>query len=174
MKVLGFAGSNSSLSINKQLVEYTCSLLSNSFKIEILDLNNFEMPLFGIDRENENGIPEKAYTMANKIDSADLIVLSLAEHNGTYSTAFKNIYDWISRIPNRSVWNKKKLFLMSTSEGERGGESVLNGALTRFPWDGGEIVSSYSFPSFSENFKKGEGILDATLKAKLLENLKLI
>lgn len=45
MKILAFAGSNSSKSINKKLVIHTLSFFENA-DVTLLDLNDFEMPLF--------------------------------------------------------------------------------------------------------------------------------
>ena len=50
MIIKAFAGSNSSTSINKQLVTYATSFL-DEFEIEILDLNNYNIPTFDIDIE---------------------------------------------------------------------------------------------------------------------------
>jgi chromate reductase len=87
-QIIAFAGSNSSKSINKQLVEYTTTLLERS-KAHVLDLNDFEMPIYSTDREAENGYPEKALDFVNLIRESDGIILSLAEYNGAYSGAFK-------------------------------------------------------------------------------------
>ena len=56
------------------------------------------MPIYSDDRKRLDGIPEKAYEFKNLIKDSDGIVISLAEHNGSYTAAFKNIYDWISVI----------------------------------------------------------------------------
>jgi chromate reductase len=45
MRILAFAASSSRNSINKKLVAYAASLLNNA-EIEILDINDYEMPLF--------------------------------------------------------------------------------------------------------------------------------
>ena len=103
MKVVGFAGSSSKNSINKKLVEYALSLFEH-VETEVLDLNDFEVEIYSVDKERELGIPEKIKTFSSKIDEASLLVISLAEHNGSYSASFKNIYDWLSRIPNRKVF----------------------------------------------------------------------
>jgi hypothetical protein len=58
------------------------------------------------------------------------------------------------------------MLLLSASSGIRGGQSVLNIALDRFPFNGGNITGSMPFPSFNENFKDGE-IVNAMLKANL-------
>ena len=41
-------------SINKQFAEFTISNL-NDFNTELLDLNDFELPLYSIDREKDHG-----------------------------------------------------------------------------------------------------------------------
>lgn len=173
MKLLAFAGSNSSESINKQLVEYTVEFFKE-FEVEILDLNDYEAPLISVDRLAENGIPQKIQDFASKIDEADMILLSLAEHNGAYTTAFKNLFDWLSLMENRTVFQNKPLFLMSTSPGARGGASVMEIAKNRFPFNGGNIIETFSLPSFGETFEKGKGITNETLKEELVNKIKLI
>lgn len=90
LKILAFGGSNSRHSINKKLAAFVARLFTNA-EVQILDLNDFEMPIFSVDRESQ--IPVAALHFAELIDQADLIVMSLAENNGSYSVAFKNIFD---------------------------------------------------------------------------------
>lgn len=87
-KIIAFGASSSTNSINKQLAVYAASQFENT-DVEVLDLNDYEMPIFSLDKESKNGIPELANNFYNKLGTADLIVVSLAEHNGAYSTAFK-------------------------------------------------------------------------------------
>lgn len=167
-KIIAFAGSNSKTSINKQLAIYASSLVED-VEVEILDLNDFELPLYGIDLENEKGIPEDAHRFLNLIKSSDGIVLSLAEHNGAYATVFKNLFDWMSRIDGK-LWSEKPMLLMATSPGARGGATVLEIAKGRFQYMGGNIVSDFSFPSFGNNFSEGKIIneeLNADLKTRV-------
>jgi chromate reductase, NAD(P)H dehydrogenase (quinone) len=173
MKIIGFAGSNSRESINKQLVKYALSLFENQ-TIELLDLNDYEPPLFGVDKLKKEGIPNEIKAFSEKIDSADLLVISLAEHNASYSTAFKNIYDWLSVMPNRTTLNKSSILLMATSPGERGGLSVLEAAKDRFTREGNNILETFSLPSFVENFTAGKGITSPILRAELAEKIERV
>lgn len=152
--VIAFAGSNSKVSINKQLVSYAISKLEKS-NSSILDLNDFDVPVYGIDVETENGIPENAQKLSELIKNSDAIIVSLAEHNGSYAAVFKNIFDWMSRI-DQKVWKNKPMLLMSTSPGARGGAGVLGSAKMAFPHLGGNIVAEFSLPSFFDNFKDGK------------------
>jgi chromate reductase, NAD(P)H dehydrogenase (quinone) len=172
-KIIAFAGSSSKNSINKQLVTYTTSLFKNC-DVDILDLNDFEMPIYSIDKEKENGFPDLAVQFLSKIGAADLLVVSLAEHNGNYSTAFKNILDWTSRI-NPKTFQSKKMLLMATSPGARGGSSVLEIAKDRFPRHDAELVGVFSLPSFNDNFDKEKGIItNQELNEKLIETINSI
>lgn len=163
-KILAFAGSNSKNSINKSLAVYVAEQLEN-VELIVLDLNDYALPVYGFDLENESGIPENAQKFLNMIVDSDGIVLSLAEHNGAYTTAFKNIFDWMSRIDGK-LWNSKPMLLMATSPGGRGGRSVLEIAKNRFPYMGGNIVADFSLPFFSKHFTEN-GIEDAVLNTQL-------
>ena len=163
--IITFAGSNSKNSINKKLVTYATSLV-DSVEASILDLNDFELPLYGIDLENNQGIPDNAHKFLEYIKSSDGIILSLAEHNGAYSVAFKNLFDWMSRI-EKNVWSDKPMLLMATSPGGRGGKSVLEIAQEKFPRMGANIVSVYSLPFFNKNFLNGK-IIDEDLNNNLM------
>ncbi|WP_234109018.1 MULTISPECIES: NADPH-dependent FMN reductase [Chryseobacterium] len=173
MKIIAFAGSNSDVSINRQLVTFASSFFEKHL-IEILDLNDYEMPIYKNEREIENGIPQLAHDFAAKIDSADLLLLSLAENNGAYSAAFKNIFDWVSRIRGRKVFGEKPMFLMATSPGKRGGASVLEIASKRFPFDGAKVLETFSLPSFNENFDSGKGIVDDEKLKEIKEKIDQI
>jgi len=168
MKIIAFAGSNSKKSINKKLATYASGLFQNK-ETEILDLNDYEMPLFGVDLEAEVGQLQPAKDFLAKIESADILVISMAENNGNYSAAFKNVFDWASRI-NVKVFQEKPMLLMATSPGGRGGASVLDISKTLFPRYGGNIKASFSLPSFNQNFDVEEGkISDESLDNQLKE-----
>ena len=85
------------------------------------------MPIYSEDLQNLSGIPKKAFDFKSEISNSDALVISLAEHNGSYTAAFKNIYDWISVI-EADVWCSKPILLLSTSTGARGGKTVLDTA----------------------------------------------
>lgn len=161
MKILAFAGSSSHQSINRKLVIHTISFFKDD-DVTLLDLNDFEMPLFSVDRETNDGYPDKAYKLIDHITEADLIVLSLAEHNGSYSAAFKNVMDWCSRT-NSKFFQSKPMLLMSTSPGGFGGGNVMNAAIVRLPKLGAEVLTTFSLPSFYENFDHEAGIVNPAL-----------
>jgi len=165
-KIVVFAGSDSKNSINKKLAVYASSLVEQ-VEISVLDLNDYPLAVYGVDTETENGIPESAQKFFNEIQNADGIILSLAEHNGNFSVAFKNIFDWMSRIEQK-LWNNSPMLLMATSPGGRGGSSALSIAKNGFPHMGGNIIADFSLPSFYDNFKDGS-IVNVEFKKTLKE-----
>lgn len=154
MKIVAFGASTSSKSINKQLAQYAGELateIKTGIDLEVLDLNDYEIPLFSQDKEAELGQPEAARAFFDKLGASDAIIISFAEHNGSYSAAYKNLFDWTSRI-NQKLFQSKPMLLLSTSPGPGGAATVLAAAIGSAPYFAGEVKASLSVPSFFENF----------------------
>jgi chromate reductase len=168
MKILAFAATSSRKSINKQLVNYATSLVDpEEHEIEIIDLNDYEMPLYSEDREAELGQPEPARAFIDKIANSDAIVISFAEHNGSYTVAYKNIFDWASRV-TMQVFQGKQMVMLSTSPGPGGAVNVLKSAVESSVYFDGKVVGKLSVPSFYDNFDGStKELSDETLRTEL-------
>ena len=167
--LLCFGASNASNSINVKLTRFATTFFSE-MTINLIDLNDYEMPIFSIDREQNSGIPAAAYQFKEQIRQADGLLISFAEHNGSYSVAFKNVMDWTSRI-EKSMWLDKPMCLLATSPGGRGAQDVLRAAVNRFQYMNGIVVSHYSLPFFQRNFDSQKGIVDPELNATFKQTL---
>jgi NAD(P)H-dependent FMN reductase len=168
MKIAAFAGSTSSTSINKELVKFVLKDFKDD-EINLIDLNDFDMPVFSVDRE-KGGFPDEARHFLKVIEECDVIICSLAEHNRSYSAAFKNIFDWASRI-NVKVFQNKPMLLMSASPGGYGGGNVMNTAKTFFPNFGADIKDTFSLPKFYENFDLERGIINPEMLKELKDKI---
>ena len=168
-KILAFGASSSRASINKKLATFAAHQIEDA-EVTLLDLNDFEMTIFSVDKQSETGVPELAKQFKQHIIDADGLIMSFAEHNGAYSAAFKNIMDWVSRMDG-STWDDKPMFLMATSPGARGGATVLDIAVNKFKWMGKGAITSFSLPFFNKNFSEGEGIVDEDLAQAFQEKL---
>jgi chromate reductase len=155
MKILAFAASSSTKSINKKLIRYAVSQLEGT-QTEIIDINDYELPIFSEDKETELGQPALARAFLDKISNSDAVVISFAEHNGSYAVAYKNIFDWASRI-NPKVFQNKPMIMLATSPGPGGAASVLAAATASAPHFDGEVKASLSVPSFYDNFDVEQG-----------------
>ncbi|MEO0461508.1 MAG: NAD(P)H-dependent oxidoreductase [Pseudomonadota bacterium] len=155
MKVLAFAASNSRNSINRALVDYAAAKLKAEILpqaiVEFLDLNDFEMPIYSIDRETNSGIPAEAQAFFDKIGTADAILISFAEHDGFVTAAWKNIFDWMSRIEMK-LWQGKPMVMLAATPGQRAGAGVLGsqqGLNSRF---GAELRGTLGIGMWSESW----------------------
>ncbi len=176
IKALAFAASNSRASINKQLVTHAANVLKaeidTTVEIQVLDLNDFEMPIYGIDEETANGIPEAAIAFHKAIGEADVLLIAYAEHNGNYSAVFKSIFDWCSRL-GKKVFQNKPMVIMAAAPGGGGGASVLRIAEGSAGFFGADLRGSLSVGRFAETFdtEKGE-LTDPELSAELRQHLR--
>ena len=167
MKILAFAATNSSKSINRQLVSYATRQLQD-VESEMININDYELPLFSEDREAELGQPDLAKAFLDKIGKSDAVIISFAEHNGSYTVAYKNIFDWASRI-NPKVFQNKPMVLLATSPGPGGASSVLAAATASAPYFDGQVKATLSIPSFYDNFDSEQGrINNDEINTKLL------
>ena len=170
-KLLAFGASSSKNSKNKKLASYVAKRMAPKEAI-LVDLNEFEMPIYSEDREEEAGIPDKAYEFKKLVNESIGIIISLAEHNGSYTSAFKNIYDWISVI-EKTVWSNKPLILLSTSDGQNAGITVLQTAVSRFSRQSTLEIPHFALPKFNENFSDTDGITDKKLSEELDKQINI-
>ncbi|WP_445382053.1 NADPH-dependent FMN reductase [Robiginitalea sp. IMCC43444] len=169
-KILAFAGSNSSTSINFQLVKKTVEGISGH-SASLVEMQDFDIPIYSEDLEKQAGFPEKLLELRDKIRAADGLIISVNEHNSNPSAFFKNILDWLSRA-ERKFLEDRRVFLMSTSGGKRGAQSScerVDEMLQRF---GAAVTGPFSLPSYYENFDPQKGITDATLNQRHKEYLQ--
>ena len=91
MNILAFAATNSRNSINRALVEFAAKRLRSSVsqeaEVAFVNLTDFEMPIYSIDRERASGIPQAARSFFDLIGAAEAVLVSFAEHNGTVTSA---------------------------------------------------------------------------------------
>ncbi|MGD8120589.1 NADPH-dependent FMN reductase [Vibrio sp. TRT 2004] len=150
MKIIAFGASNSSTSINKALATYAAQQVEGA-QVQVLDINNYSVPMFSEDKEKEIGQAEGAREFLADLAEADAIVVSYAEHNGYYPAAYKNLFDWATRI-ERSVFQNKPVVYLATSPGPGGAQTVLAAATASAPYFGADVKASVSVPSFYDNF----------------------
>ena len=161
----GYRAAESRSAEQRQKSRYAASKVPGA-TVTDLDWRSYDLSIYSSDEEESNGIPADAQAFLDVIRAYDALVVSLAERNGSYSAAFKNIYDWTSRIEQK-LWSDKPMLLLSTSPGRRGGASVMETAKATFPRMGADLRATFSLPSFYENFSTQEGVTDPELSTAL-------
>ena len=149
---IAFAGSNSSKSINHQIITYVASLTANTTTIKLTD---YEAPIYSTDLEEASGIPSGIVALNKKIATADRLIISVAEHNGNLTAFFKNIIDWLSRN-DRDFLKGKEIILFSSSPGPGGAASALATAEKTLPYFGATIKNTLSIGNFYQVFEDGK------------------
>ena len=165
-KIITIGASTSKNSINKTFANYVASQLKN-VEIISVDISTFNnLPIFSVDYESANETPEEISILNSLFKDVDGFIISFAEHNGSFSAGYKNVFDWVSRQDGK-VFNNKPALLLSTSPGGRGGATVLSSAVSVYPHQGAIATGSFSLPSFFDNFKE-----NALVNSELNEQLK--
>lgn len=168
-KILAFGASLSETSINQQLAEFAASILTGAIGETIKLTDFYPMAMYGTQAE----MPESVTKMHHKMSEYDGFIISLSEHNGTYTAGFKNALDWLSTIGNQDgVFHKKPVLVMGTAPGPKGAQFVIEAGKNRFPWNGAsEVTNTFSLPVFGENFDTEKGIVHKEKLQELKEKL---
>jgi len=166
MRILAFAASNNPQSINQQLALSVAHLLPQA-QVTTLNIDDYELPLYSERREAELGSPAQVQDFLQQIAAVDGLIVSFAEHNGTFTAAFKNLYDWASRSQKRIFQHKPALFL-AAAPGPGGAQSVLQAAVKAAPFMGAELSGAVSVANFYQVFDtQYQQLKDATLFIQL-------
>lgn len=107
-KVLLFAPVLRQGSFNKKLIHivYRYLLEQQNCTPELVEFNEFPMPMYDGDLEVQKGIPDGVKRLAKKIEDADAIIISSPEYNWSIPGTFKNAIDWLSRLKPVPLENK--------------------------------------------------------------------
>ena len=143
-KTIAFSGSNSSKSINQQLIKSVATLKQD---IDVIDLRDYDIPIYSSDIEEASGIPENIVKLKVTLDQYERIIISTPEHNGLMPAFLKNILDWLSRH-NMKYFDGKELILLSTSPGKGGGASALLALEKMLKYTGATITNKLIIGEF--------------------------
>ena len=168
-KILAFAGSNNSNSITHKFVNHVASQFKEEFKVKVLRLVNYPLPMYSEDEERK-GFSGMLLGLKHEISEVDALIICVNEHNGSFSAFFKNVLDWLSRLDSKFL-EEKKILLMSTSPGKKGGIKALEYGKDILPDFGAQILQSFSFPSFHENFSMDNNTVENEILAMGLKEV---
>lgn len=149
-RIIAFAGSNSPNSINEQLTKAAINNISIE-DVEYIGLKNIEIPMYGKELENQQGIPKAIKDLYQQMTKAEGFIVASPEHNGLLPAFFKNIIDWLTRI-DQEIFMNKPVLLLSASPGDNGGATNLSILSDLMPFWGAKIVGAYSLGKYNEYF----------------------
>ena len=125
-KILAFAGSTRTESFNKRLVKVAAvGAKEAGADVTIIDLRDFQMPLYDEDLEKKEGLPSSTRKLKELMLSHHGFLISSPEYNSSISGVLKNTIDWTSRQGDdespMSCFKDKVSGIMSASPGGLGG-----------------------------------------------------
>lgn len=143
--VLAFAGSLQTESVNKKLVIESAKIAQKlGAKVTVVDLSDYQIPLYNADLEKQSGMPPKAKQLRDLMLANQVILIASPEYNGSLSAALKNVIDWVSRSEegqgSRQAFIGKKFVIMSASPSPKGGEKGLLHLRQIIEHIGGQVI----------------------------------
>jgi NAD(P)H-dependent FMN reductase len=88
--------------------------------VEILDLNEYQFPVFSERLKYHPNPTPSMLSFANKIKSADGVIIVTPEYNGGYPASLKNVIDLLY-----DEWRRKPIAIATASNGSFGGTQVI-------------------------------------------------
>ncbi|MEN2750146.1 NAD(P)H-dependent oxidoreductase [Psychrobacter sp. FBL11] len=112
-------GSLRKASINRKFAEFIVSQLPDN--VTATEVHIADLPLYNQDYDDQT---IDSYDRVRKqIKDADAVLIVTPEHNRTMPAALKNVIDIASRPYKQSVWEGKKVAVVTASPGTYGGRA---------------------------------------------------
>lgn len=152
-KLMMFAASLRSDSVNKKLISKTAQLAKkSSIDVDVAEFSEFSAPLYNQDDQETHGIPDSVKAFIDRMNKSDGLVIASPEYNYSIPGTLKNLIDWVSR-DKPMPWKGQHVLLLSASPALVGGNRGQ--WATRIPLEGcGAFVfpQMYSLPNAYEAF----------------------
>ena len=98
IKILAFTGSGRKDSYNKKVLKVAAQGATEAgAEVTIIDLADFDMPIFNEDLESKEGMHPGGQKFKELLIKHDGFLISSPEYNSSYSALLKNSIDWASR-----------------------------------------------------------------------------
>lgn len=124
-RVLVIPGSTRSGAFSKQLAAAVARSMPEGAEATVLDLRDYDMPLYDGDLEERDGLPAGAVSLRDMVKSHDAVLFVSPEYNASIPAVLKNAIDWVSRPyeaePGVAAWAGKVAGLFASSPGALGG-----------------------------------------------------
>jgi len=127
VKLLIIPGSTRKEAFSKQFAAAVAklSLGDDDVEVTVVDLAEYNMPLYDGDLEESEGMPPEAVAFREVVKQHEAVVFVSPEYNASIPAVLKNAIDWLSRPykndPDVAVWAGKVAGLLASSPGALGG-----------------------------------------------------
>jgi NAD(P)H-dependent FMN reductase len=141
----------------------------NSCEVELINLVDLKLPLYNTIEEEENGIPQVASDLAEKILSLQSFIIVAPEYNGVMPAVLNNAMAWTSRATKewRDAFDEKVVALATHSGG--GGTKVLQAMRIMFQHLGANVLAREILTTYEKPLNE-ESALNIVKQLKKLSN----
>jgi len=171
VRVLAFSGSTRKESWNRKLLAVAVEKVrAKGAQVNLIDLSQFEMPIFNGDLEEQTGMPPNATRLVELIQHHDALLIASPEYNTFPTPLLKNTIDWCTRA-DENPFKGKVAAVISASPGNFGGVSSLRHVRHLLLHLGCHVVPAFAvLPRAADAFDMNGGLKDARA-AKALEGV---
>jgi NAD(P)H-dependent FMN reductase len=130
--------------------------------VEILDLSTYDFPLFNERLKFQKHPLPKAIEFAEKVKSADGIIIVTPEYNGGYPAALKNVVDLLVE-----EWKHKPVAISSVSGGPFAGtQSIVSLQFSLWKIGAYTVPAMFPVPNVESNYSESGVATDAVASDK--------
>lgn len=177
-KVLAFAGSTRTDSVNKKLLNEAASIArAYGADVTVIDLRDYPTPFYDGDLEVTQGMPENAKAFRQLLKEHDVVLIASPQYNASVSAVLKNTIDWASRneqgVGSKDAFKGKTYAIMAASPSLKGGVRGLIHLRTILEDVGGKVITKEVTVPDAYNAFDTQGLLKDSQKKAELEALVL-
>ena len=138
----------------------------NIAEVEILDLKQYNFPLFDERLKYQKTPSGEVIAFSAKIKSADGVIIVTPEYNGGYPASIKNVTDLLY-----SEWYHKPVALATVSNGNFGGSQVLTSLqFTLWKMKAWTVPALFPVPNVTDSFDESGNLTGGEVFEKRTEN----
>jgi chromate reductase len=169
-RILAFAASARRESLNRKFLAVAVEeAKAAGADVTLLDLNEYEMPLYHGDLEDAQGLPANAQRMIQLITEHQGLLIASPEYNSMITPLLKNTVDWCTRGDDNPFVDKVAA-VISASPGAYGGVLSLRMAQLLLLGVGCQVISGKcSLPRANKAFDPQGRLTDAQLLEAVTE-----
>ena len=120
-RILAFSGSARKESLNRKLLAAAIEATrAAGGEVTLIDLNEYEMPLYHGDLEDEKGMPGNAQKLVQLVTGHAGLLMASPEYNSQMTPLLKNAIDWCTRA-DENPFIGKVAAIVSASPSQFGG-----------------------------------------------------
>jgi NAD(P)H-dependent FMN reductase len=134
--------------------------------VEILDLNAYQFPIFNERLRLQVNPSAQTLEFAQKITSANGVIIVTPEYNGGYPAALKNVVDLL-----HNEWRRKPIAISTVSAGSFGGSQVITSLqFTLWKIQAWTVPAMFPVPNIQDAFDENGSPTDKVATDKRAES----